>query len=303
MDVAFAKALELAAFAPMMPVLRRIEEKDLEGAVVLVMSSPNVLEGAEKLDAELPRHVLKRVLLKPAVQDAVEQAKSAMPTEELKAPFEKLEILWKNLDTDTETVLTKAEEVMRSFEKCSGALFMSKFKYPQDLVKHVDPVEVLLLLVSAIPAPLDEAFLKALELAACAPLMPVMQKIQKKDMEGAVAVIVSSPNVLRLVAQFDAELPRTILEKVLLKPAVQSTVEQAKERMPTEKLKEPFKRLQELCENLQAQITGIDTDIVMPTSQAGEVITSSIHRILSRMSSLWRFCCPLPARSLPRWTL
>ena len=59
--------------------------------------------------------------------------------------------------------------------------------------------------------------------------MPVIQKIQKKDLDGAVAVILSSPNVLRLVARFDTELPRTILEKVLLKPAVQDAVEQANE--------------------------------------------------------------------------
>ena len=95
--------------------------------------------------------------------------------------------------------------------------------------------------------------------------MPVIQKIQKKDMQGAVAVIISSPDVLRLVAQFDAELPRTILEQVLLKPAVQSTVEQAKERMPTEKLKEPFKRLQDLSKSL-------DADAKTVTSKTAEVI-------------------------------
>merc|ERR1719506_3156954 len=196
----------------MMPVLRRIEVRDLEGAVVLVMSSPNVLRLVATFDAELPRHVLKRVLLKPAVQDAVEQAKSAMPTEELKAPFEKLETLWKNLDTDSETVLTEAEGVIRSFEKSSRDLIQGGFKYPQDLVTHVQPVEVLLTLTSKIPAPMDVAFAKALELAAFAPMMPVLRRIEVRDMEGAVVLVMSSPNVLRLVAPFDAELPRHVLK-------------------------------------------------------------------------------------------
>ena len=254
----------------LLPVLQKLQAKDIVGALELVISEPTVLQGANELgDKQLLRNVLREVLVKPAMKCAVARANS-QDLSELKALFKQLQDLVDAGDAneklpDTKMVIQKAEEIFTSFHQSSNVLSQSKFKFPQDLIKHVDPVEVLLLLVSAIPAPLDEAFLKALELAKFSPLMPVMQKIQKKDMEGAVAVIVSSPNVLRLVAQFDAELPRTILEKVLLKPAVQSTVEQAKERMPTEKLKEPFKKLQDLSKSLDA-----DTKTV--TSKTAEVI-------------------------------
>ena len=95
-------------------------------------------------------------------------------------------------------------------------------KFPQDLIKSVDPISILAMIGEKIPPPLSTAYSKALELAAFAPLMPIVDKLKSKDLEGALAVVMSSAAVLKVTSKFDPEMPRNILKKVLQSTGFQS---------------------------------------------------------------------------------
>ena len=165
MDSVFNKALEAAAFAPLLPVIERVKAKDMPGAVALVMSSTGVLKLVSKFDKELPRDVLKKVLTKQEVTDAIELCKSKMPTPELQEPFKKLQDFCQNLDADVDTLLQQADDVFTCFKSCADALAKKSFKFPQDILKQVDPEEVLQALASKIPAPMDVTLLNAVSTA------------------------------------------------------------------------------------------------------------------------------------------
>ena len=60
---------------------------------------------------------------------------------------------------------SKTAEVIRTFQKSSRVLLKSDFSFPKDLVKKVDPIEVLSILASKIPAPMNDAFVEALRMA------------------------------------------------------------------------------------------------------------------------------------------
>ena len=78
MKAAFDKAMELAAYAPLLPIIEKIKSKDLQGAAEQVMSA-GMLKVTQNLDTELPRKILKSVLQNKAVTTAVQQAQAQMP--------------------------------------------------------------------------------------------------------------------------------------------------------------------------------------------------------------------------------
>ena len=166
MDAVFNKALELAMFAPLMPVVERIKVKDLHGAAALVVSTTGVLQLVSKFDVELPRTLLKMVLQKQEVQDAVEEVKSRMPTPALQEPFQKLQAFSQNLDAAPEVMLSEAEEVFGSFKKSADALATNSFKFPQDLIKQIDPADVLQALATKIPAAIGSMMLLAMDVSS-----------------------------------------------------------------------------------------------------------------------------------------
>ena len=126
MKKAFDKALELAAFAPLLPIIDKIKSKDIQGAVEQVMSA-GVLKVTQNLDPEMPRKILKKVLQNQAVTKAIQQASAQMP--HLASPLQKLQQLTQLVDSaDVNDIVAKFEDVFNSLKG------QANFKFPGDLM-------------------------------------------------------------------------------------------------------------------------------------------------------------------------
>jgi uncharacterized protein YfcZ (UPF0381/DUF406 family) len=125
MKTAFDKAMELAAYAPLLPIIERIKNKDLQGAAEQVMSA-GMLKVTQNLDTELPRKILKTVLQNNAVTTAIQQAQNQIP--QLGAPLQKLQQLAQQLDGDVSDILAKFEDVFNSLKG------QANFNFPGDLM-------------------------------------------------------------------------------------------------------------------------------------------------------------------------
>eukprot|EP00802_Teleaulax_amphioxeia_P007136 Tamp_07142.p1 GENE.Tamp_07142~~Tamp_07142.p1 ORF type:complete len:715 (+),score=161.30 Tamp_07142:261-2147(+) len=159
------KALELAAFAPLMPIADKLKNKDLEGALAVVMSSAAVLKATSKFDPEMPRNVLKKVLQSTGFQSALHQMASKPPVN-LQSPLQALQSLSQDLEGDTDEMMEKLQGVMM---ECKEAFAEHKdIQFPQDLIKSVDPISILAMIGEKMPGPLKTAYSKALEVAASA---------------------------------------------------------------------------------------------------------------------------------------
>ena len=94
-----------------------------------------------------------------------------------------------------------------------------------------------------IPPPLDQAHNTALELAAFALLRPVLDKLKNQDLQGALAVVMSSAAVLKVTARLDPEMPRNILKKVLQNVDFIAAVQKMRSKLPVN-MQSPFETLQ-----------------------------------------------------------
>ena len=211
----YNKALELAAFAPLLPIVDKVKNSDLEGAVADVMSSMPVIKLFAQLDLEMPRAVLKKVFMNQSVKDVMKKVANSS-SGQLCSAIAMLQKFADNLDAGMDELLDKFAEVLKAFKNIDPNAV--GFKFPQDLIKGINPLDILSEISHRIPAPFRDAFNKALELAAFAPLLPVVNQLRNKDMFAAVAEIVSSMSVLQILAKYDAEMPRKILKMTLLNP-------------------------------------------------------------------------------------
>ena len=165
-DIAFKKALEVARFAPLMKVIDKLKNTDLEGAVAEVFSKP-VLMVTKNLDLELPRKILKKLLGVSAVLDMIKEQLRSVPKEMAK-PFQLLQDLAGNLDGDIDDILGRFGKVFDAFQSrsvtVSGAQMGSDgaagFSFPLDLIKKISPVSILSLLGDKLPGPLKGPFSK-----------------------------------------------------------------------------------------------------------------------------------------------
>ena len=228
-DVPFGKALEMAEFAPMLPILEHLKSGDIQEALAVVMSSAAVLKVTSKFDPEMPRNILKKVLQSTGFQSALQQMASKLPAN-LQSPLKMLQSLSQNLEGGLDEIMDKFQGVM---EECKR-IFAQRpdIKFPQDLIKSVDPISILALIGEKIPPPLSTAYSKALELAAFAPLMPIVDKLKSKDLEGALAVVMSSDAVLKVTSKLDPEMPRNILKKVLQNVGFTAAVQKMRSKLP-----------------------------------------------------------------------
>ena len=250
LDQAYNTALELAAFAPLMPVLDKLKNQDLEGALAVVMSSAAVLKVTARLDPEMPRNILKKVLQNVDFIAAVQKMRSKLPVN-MQSPLETLQSLSQDLEGDMDEMMEKLGGVM---VECKEAFAQRPdIKFPQDLIKSVDPIPILAMIGEKIPPPLDQAYNTALELAAFAPLMPVLDKLKNQDLEGALAVVMSSAAVLKVTARFDPEMPRNILKKVLQNVDFIAAVQKMRSKLPVN-MQSPLETLQSLSQDLQGDM-------------------------------------------------
>ena len=229
LSTAYSKALELAAFAPLLPIVEKLKSKDLEGALAVVMSSAAVLKVTSKFDPEMPRKILKKVLQNTGFQSALQQMASKLPAN-LQSPLQMLQSLSQNLEGGLEEIMGQFEEVMKECKRVFAQ--RPDIKFPQDLIKSVDPTSILAMIGEKIPPPLSTAYSKALELATFAPLLAIVEKLKSKDMEGAVSAFFCSGSLLRLLGTVHKGLPFRIVNGVLQDIGFQSALQQTIERVP-----------------------------------------------------------------------
>jgi len=246
LKTAYSKALELAAFAPLMPILDKLKDKDLEGALAVVMSSAAVLKVTAKFDPEMPRNILKKVLQNAGFTAAVQKMLSKLPAN-MQSPLKALQSLSQDLEGDMDEMMEKLQGVMM---ECKEAFAQHKdIKFPQDLIKSVDPISILAMIGEKMPGPLKTAYSKALELAAFAPLMPILDKLKNKDFDGVLAGLLSSCSILRLLGSLGQELPRKVFKAVLLHAQFQESLKGWTRKLEPP-LRPPLACLQLFSENL-----------------------------------------------------
>jgi len=248
MKTAFDKALELAAFAPLLPLAEKMKSKDLQGAVALVMSGP-MMKAVAAINTEMPRTLLKNLLTNAEMEAAIQQAMARMPTN-LHSPFIGLQQLVLQLDGDVDALVQRFQEVAASFKVFDVP--NADFKFPHDLIKEINPVGVLSAIAQKLPGPMRTIFEKGLEAAAFKPLMPLVEKVKSKDLKGATALMMSMP-MLKAIECLDAEMPRTLLKKFLHDDAVVSSVKSIMEEMPKQ-LQPPLEMLLEFSNHLDDEI-------------------------------------------------
>ena len=239
-DVPFGKALELAEFAPMLPIVNHLKRGEIQDAVTVVMSSAAVLKVTSKFDPEMPRNVLKKVLQSTGFQSALQQMASKLPAN-LQSPLKTLQSLSQNLEGELDEIMERFEGVMGECKRVFAQ--RPDIQFPQDLIKSVDPVSILAMIGEKIPPPFSTAYSKALEVAAFAPLMPVVKKLKSKDLEGAVSALFCSCSLLRLLGTVHNGLPSRLVNGVLQSTGFQSALQQAISRTPAQ-AQSPLEMLQ-----------------------------------------------------------
>jgi len=93
-DMAFSKALDLARFAPLLPMLNALKNGSLEEAVSCIMHpdiSGPFMKLLAKFDNETPRQVLKSVFFNDGVQQTIEKYCASAP-KQLRTPFRLLQV-------------------------------------------------------------------------------------------------------------------------------------------------------------------------------------------------------------------
>ena len=248
MKMAFDKALQLAAFAPLLPLAEKMKSKDLQGAVALLMSGP-MMKAVSTINTEMPRKLLKNLLTSAEMEAAIQQAMARLPTN-LHSPFIGLQQLSQQLDGDVDALVQRFQEVAASFKVFDVP--NPDFKFAHDLIKEINPVGVLSALAQKLPGPLRQIFEKGLQVEAFKPLMPLVEKVKAKDLHGATGMMMSMP-ILNAIECLDAEMPRTLLKKFLHDNTVVSTIKSIMAQMP-QQLHPPLEMLLEFSNHLDDEI-------------------------------------------------
>jgi len=248
LKTAYSKALELAAFAPLMPIVNKLKDSDLDGATAALLS-PGALQLFNSLNPEMPRNLFRFVFLSQAVRQAIEL--SMKHNAHLNVQFEELKRFATSLDdiclnASSDAVIEKYKEVVCSFKSSSYG-----FKFPSELMKNFDPCDVFHLVREKLPQGLiKNAFDQAIQLAEFKPLMPLIEKMKNKDLHGAVALILSLP-VMTVCSRFDPKMPQTLLQKIFYDGSVKMAIQKTCERLP-ERIRSPVSILQTFMQEIDA---------------------------------------------------
>ena len=175
----------------LLPVVDRVRDGDLKGALALVPTVP-VVQCLINLDPELTRSVLEKIFMEEEFQAAVSQTKTSRS--DLGAPLEELERFVKTLEAQSEL---RPEELVEGLQSVDNAFKgVGNFKFPADLLTSIDPIDVLKTIGSVIPPPLHGAYMQALDvIGQAAVLLPVVDRVRGKDLKGpdGVSPKVSAP--------------------------------------------------------------------------------------------------------------
>ena len=234
----YAQAIELAEFAVVLPMIDKLKNGDVKGALALVMTVP-VLKDLAKIKPEMARTVLERVLLNPAARTGIDRAMAATPKEH-RGPFEVMQAFLGSLPSlDSDELIDGLGRVSNAFRQAGEAIEM---KFPDDLLENLDHIGILKVLGALMPEPLDERYARAMELAEFAAVLPMIDKLKNGDVKGALVLVMTAP-VMRLLMKIEPEMVRTVLERGLLSPAVMTGIDRATAAAPKEH-RGPFEEMQ-----------------------------------------------------------
>jgi hypothetical protein len=237
-----------AEFQNFVPVIEKLNENDVKGALALVMTVP-VLKLLVKIKPEMARTVLEKVLLNPAVKTGIDRATAAAPKEH-RGPFEEMQAFLGSLPSlDSDELIDGVGRVSNAFKQVGEA--STNFKFPEDLVASIaNPIAILEQLSTVIPAPFDTPYIQALrlaqQLAEFAVLVPLIDKVKAGDLKGALGIAVSGP-VMLLVAKLagNEDFPAEVLRKILGSDAFKTSMSSTLRVMPDGQ-KSPFQALLDL---------------------------------------------------------
>ena len=107
-----------------------LKQAVMHGALANVLSMP-LIQFCSKLDEKLPTRLLERILLDPAVQNAISSAQAVMP-ERLQWPLLKLQEFSEHLKQQPEVLLEDCDAILRNFEEYSGMILPMHVETHQD---------------------------------------------------------------------------------------------------------------------------------------------------------------------------
>ena len=147
----YNKALEPAA-VPIL-LLHKLENKGLEDALAVVMSTAVELKATARLDPGMTRNVLKKVLQNTCFQSSLHQMASTLPAN-LQPLLKTLQSLSQNLEGGLDEITENFEGVM---EECKRVCAQRPdIQFPQDLIKPVDPAPSLTLIEAGRQSPIGK---------------------------------------------------------------------------------------------------------------------------------------------------
>ena len=118
-----------------------LKQAVMHGALANVLSMP-LIQFCSKLDEKLPTRLLERILLDPAVQNAISSAQAVMP-ERLQWPLLKLqgfsEHLKKCIKRQPEVLLEDCDAILRNFEEYSVMILPMHVEAHQDVDIATEP--------------------------------------------------------------------------------------------------------------------------------------------------------------------
>ena len=130
------KALEVAAFTPLMPILDKLKNKDFDGVLAGLLSSCSILRLLGSLGQELPRKVFKAVLLHAQFQGSLKGWTRKLEPP-LRPPLACLQLFSENLDCGYDELMDNFEDVTQNFVDYRAVFSKVNFKFPQDLIRGV----------------------------------------------------------------------------------------------------------------------------------------------------------------------
>ena len=174
-----ARLHKKTGLVPFMAIWHKLRSQDREGALMAVMSSADALNATAQLDPKLPRSILKEALQHAGFTAGLQKMHSKLPAN-AQSPIEALQSLSQDLEGGVDEMMQKLGDVV---VECKEALAQRpEFKFPQDLIKFVDPTRILEMIGKKMPTPLDEVYRKML--ARSAPMMPILNTCEHQDLQG-----------------------------------------------------------------------------------------------------------------------
>ncbi len=156
------QALDASRFATLQPLIDKMNQKDLLGALALTLTTP-VMRVYATVDVQLPRMLLEEIFGQEGVQASIREALGRLPAA-VSGPMSMLQAYLNDLDDDPDDLLEGFEVILENFHDYAH-LYSSptiNFNFPMDVIRDAEPIESMRLVMDRLPAPMNRIFGQAL---------------------------------------------------------------------------------------------------------------------------------------------